>query len=695
MKYKRIISLLVISLSLSLQLLQAQMSPEISRIIKKMQSGIELTEAEEKTLENYGQEMQNKHGNGTKSYQTKNAVPSPGKKINASAKIPSALPVLNRESYIKLASSLMQRFGPKSGDLPKLDKLLAKTNKTTEGADYGAIFMMEGAGPASIYACAWSAVKNPLDVLTANNLAVALKNAGDYAKALQILKYVNTIKPEIGLIVSNTGWVYYEAGEYEKAKAEFDNALKASPEMTSPYLGLGLIAQRKGDNLKAKEYLRKALKDRYSFTGVKAYQKVQQNTTSDNQTNNKPISDEKENSGDYNVPEIPVYEQPQKMSPQKEVIQNYVDRINSRLDQVTKKLGSLSELIREQQERAMQNPENSLVYNRDFAKEIMMFEDIDMLLWGEPGNYGRAVRKSSEFTGNAQKLMEQNSTVMSSYMERNLQLDEKLAPIYEKMIACNGNEACLKRLEKEAEPFIAEKKQINFKLCKLGKQQMDMLLAGGYKSLSVLQTQLKETVPDYYAFTNPILNKIYPPALNEFYNLHREAKVLSAEQALASQALGLAEDAGKYYELQCIEPEPPAPSDAEIEETNAPEKKPEKCPLGDGLKGGIGAFSFELTCTFVKISGGEGILASVKRDFAKHETTLWAGVGAKAEYGHGNLTGEATIGAEITVSQNAVKDVGLTSSVKAGVGGLMETEISGRIAMDSGATIDMNTDFLP
>lgn len=224
---------------------------------------------------------------------------------------------------------------------------------------------------------------------------------------------------------------------------------------------------------------------------------------------------------------------------------------------------------------------------------------------------------------------------------------------------------------------------------------MDILFAGSYKSLSTLQSQLKKTAHDYYAFTNPILNKIYPPALNELYNLHREAKVLSAEQALASQALGLAEDAEKYYELQCIEPQTPTPSDAEIEETNAPVKKPEKCPLGDGLKGGVGAFSFELTCTFVKVSGGEGILASVKRDFIKHETTLWAAVGVKGEYGNGNLTGEATIGAEITIGQNTVTDVGFTSTVKAGVGGLMETEINARIAMDSGATIDINTDLLP
>ena len=694
MTSKRIISV-IIGLLFSIYSLQAQMSPEISRIMKKMQSGTELTETEEKTLESWGQEMEKKYGDETKNRPSKNAVALPVKKTGAAAKLPSSLPALTRESYVKLASSAMQSFGPESGDLPGLDQLLFSTEKTTRGADYGALFMMKGAASASVYACAWSASRNPVDILTANNLAVALKQAGDYCKALQVLNYANTIKPRIGLILSNTGWVYYEAGEYEKAKAAFNNALSASPDMVSPCLGLGLIAQREGNNLKARECLRKALKDRYSLAGAKAYQNARQSAGTDSHSDDSPISDEKEHAGQMNVPQIPVYEQAQKMAPQEQVLQSFVVRVQSQLDRVVKKMEATSALIRAQQERAMQNPDNSLVYRRDFAREIMMLEDIDLLLWGEPGNYGRALRESSKAIDNMQKLLDQNSAVMGSLLEKILQLDEKLAPLYEEALACNGEESCVKRVEKKMQPLQQEKEQVNYRLCKLGKQQMDMVLAGNYKALSLLQAQLKEAIPDYYAFTNPILEKIYAPALNEFYNLRREAKVLSEEIAVASRALALAEDAGKYYELECIEPEPPASPDGAIEEANIPAKKPGKCPLGDGVKGGFGAFSFELTCTFVKVAGGEGVLASVKRDFVKHETTIWAGVGVKGEYGNGNVVGEATVGAEVTIGQDAVKDVGFTSSVKAGIGGLVETEISGRIAMDSGATIDMNTDFLP
>ena len=72
------------------------------------------------------------------------------------------------------------------------------------------------------------------------------------------------------------------------------------------------------------------------------------------------------------------------------------------------------------------------------------------------------------------------------------------------------------------------------------------------------------------------------------------------------------------------------------------------------------------------------------------------GVGAKVEYGHGNLTGEAAVGVEITVGQgDTVSDVALTSSVKTGLGGLVEAEISGRISVEGGPTMNATAGITP
>jgi hypothetical protein len=54
--------------------------------------------------------------------------------------------------------------------LPEVKKILESAQKPTNGSDIGAIFMMEGAGSATIYCTAWSASINPEDLLTANNL---------------------------------------------------------------------------------------------------------------------------------------------------------------------------------------------------------------------------------------------------------------------------------------------------------------------------------------------------------------------------------------------------------------------------------------------------------------------------------------------------------------------------------------------
>ncbi len=690
--------LLIISFLFTILFANSQMPsipPEVSAIMKKMKEGADLSEAEEQTMEKWFQNMDKSFGGKIEQQNQpqKKQSSSSGIKVSSGIKLPQTIPALNRGSYIDLARVLMQSYGSKSGDLSGIESLLLNA-KTTDGANYGALFMMEGAGAASVYSCAWSAIREPDDILTANNLAIALKNEGEYVKALQVLNYAKNIKPGIGLIISNAGWIYFNAGDMVNAKLEFNAALKAAPEMTSPYLGLGLIAQIEGNNTRAKEYLRKALKDRYSSIGITAYRNAQENQSTENQTVDKPVSNDKATVS-FTVPDIPVYDKPEKMGSQESVLQNYLTKVDNRLTQVQHEIDILTQRIIKQQELAMQNPDGALVYKRDFSKEMMMLEDIELLLWGQTSNYGKSLKQSIAEIEKLEPILEQNSKLMLYYAEKGLLIQNKLEPLYERMAKCNGNEACLKQVGKEMEPYFAEQKQLTKMTCELSKQQMDVLFSSNYKSLSLIQSQFVYTVSDYYAFTDPIIKKIYAPSLNELYNLKREARILSKSKELATRALGLAEDALKYNDLECFEPEPPASADSEIADETAPSKKPEKCPLGDGLKAEIGSFSFELTCTHVKVSGGEGILASVKRDFVRQETTLWAGVGAKAEFAHGNLTAEATIGAEITIGQNTVKDVGFASSVKAGLGGLMEAEISGRIALEGGANIDMSTEILP
>lgn len=236
--------------------------------------------------------------------------------------------------------------------------------------------------------------------------------------------------------------------------------------------------------------------------------------------------------------------------------------------------------------------------------------------------------------------------------------------------------------------------QVAFQMCRLQKGQMEMTCSNTFKNYKLVSDALKEAIPDYYAFTNPILERMYAPSFNEFYNIYRELVSTQHLKIAAGFAATLPELAEQYNELKCVEPEPPQPP-VTAEDAKLPKKKEEDCPLGkDGINLGIGALSFELGCDHVKLSGGEGILWSISRDFNKHETKIGVGVGAKGEYGNGNLSVEATVMVEVTIGQgDVIKDVELTSSVKAGLGGLVEGEVGGRISLEGGPEITSDAGF--
>lgn len=170
-----------------------------------------------------------------------------------------------------MAKDLMAVYGTRSGQEEELNKLLESASKPTDGADMGGMLMVVGAGSACVYTTAWSAVQQPDDILTANNLGVALKDMGELSQALQVLKYAESLKPNAALIQGNLGWVYWEAGELSQAATQFWKALNIAPDMVSANLGMGLSLNCQGKKAEAEEYLRKALKERHSTMGIMAY----------------------------------------------------------------------------------------------------------------------------------------------------------------------------------------------------------------------------------------------------------------------------------------------------------------------------------------------------------------------------------------------------------------------------------------
>ena len=697
-------------LLLFFQLIAEAQPDNIKRIIAKAKAGQEMTEAEENAMEKYLDSLddqQNTTSNPATSVQPKTTAA--GSDCPPLKTAPLQLAELTRESYIALAKSLQATYGQKSGDLPNLKSLLETAQKPTDGSDMGALFALQGAGSASVFAIASSAIETPADVLTANNLGVALKDMGEFSKAIQVLKYADKLKPDIGLVICNMAWVYREMGYRTLAKQQFEKALKVAPEMTSPYLGLGLIAKCEGNLIKAEEYLQKALATQFSAVGMRALKQVKEAQPPKPEGNgNKPVPFEKGSEGEVEVPELPVSEDLAQMEQQKEPLENYNSYLDSRSQQLLADLLSVQAVIRKQQVHAIKNPDNSVVFNRDYAKEIMQFAEITDLLFGKNSNYGQALQSGTRLLENNSNFLMKDLPALMQLQEKQMRImndEQKLAAqvldLLQQIPGCGNNEICKQKIEAqisklntEREKLVYEGELVAFQMCKMSKGDMEVSCSNAFKNYKLVSDALREAIPDYYAFTNPVIERMYSPSFNEFYNIYRELMVLQHLRVLSGYGANIADLASGYNRLKCVEPEPPQPPD-EIKKPTLPQKEKKECPLGDGLSGGIGALSFELSCDHVKLSGGEGILWSVKRDFNKHETTIWGGVGVKGDYGKGNVSGEATVGMEVTFGDgDVIKDVAFTSSVKAGLGGLVEGEISGRLAMEGGASIDSNAGFI-
>jgi len=706
--------------------------PEMQKIFKKLEMRQQLTQAEQKKLELWTEKMsragrQNNGGEEEEKYdddedfeEIGDDTESPDRAIsmqgNSAATFTGQCPrqqgkilreeEITEDQYLALVRELMTEYGNRLGSkLTQARQMLQESAKSTDGADMAAIFHMSGWGAAAIYSAAWSAEKAPQDILTANTLGVALKDMKEYTASLKVLNYADKLRPGIPVVIINKGWTCYEMGDPGSAQQLFNRALSINPDLTTPHLGLGLIAECAGDHFTAMKHLRIALADNFSAAGFAAYRQAK--AASD--AGNKDTSGEQEttsrdngNTGGIQLPDLQVSEHPEGMMQMKTPIEQFMNGLDRRISRLTDDLLSVSSTVRSQAAKAHSNPDGALVFSRDYASELMMLDDVTGLLFGPNSNFGMAVTTALNDCDRTMESVEDNLGTINQDMEKHLRLtDEKnriLEEYLKKIEACGANEECAKRAEAEAkaaiDPIDAELEQVNYRICKNTRRGVDMTIGCQVKYYTMANNAFRQAVYDYYAFTDPILERIYSPSYNEMLNLQREIRVLSYQKALAGTALGIAGMSEGYKSMECVEPQPEQPP-KEIKEPDLPKKKEKPCPLGDGIKGGFGGFSAELTCDHVTISGGKGLLGSVTRDFNAHQTKIWVGAGVKGEYANGNVVGEATIGAEVVVGENnTIDDIAFTSSVKASLGDLVEGEVSGRISVEGGPQISTSAGII-
>jgi len=703
---------------------------EMQKIFKKLEMRQQLTQAEQKKLEQWSEKMSQagKLYNGGEEEEEydddleniEDEIESPeqesGVQGNAAGSFTGQCPRQQGKTFIEeeitgdqyhtLVRELMTEYGNKLGSkLTQVRQMLQESAKPTDGADMAAIFHMSGWGAAAIYSAAWSAARAPQDILTANTLGVALKDMQEYTASLRVLNYADKLRPGIPVLKINKGWTCYEMGDSESAQRMFNEALRINPDLTAPHLGLGLIAECAGDHFTAMKHLRIALADSYSAAGFAAYRQARAASDAggeDSSAEQETTPRDNSNTGGIQLPDLLVSGNPEGMMHMKPSIEHLMNGLDRRISRLTNDLLSASSTVRSQAAKAHANPDGALVFSRDYASEQMMLDDVTELLFGPNSNFGMAVMTGVNDCDRTMESVEDNLGTITQDMEKHLRLTEEKNRILEESIrkveACGYNEPCAKKVAAETkaaiDPIDAELAQLIFRICKNTKRGTDMLIGCQSRYYKRANEAFRQAVYDYYAFTDPILERIYSPSYNEMLNLHRELNVLTHQKALAGTALSIADISEGYKSMVCVEPQPETPP-KEAEEPELPEKKAKPCPLGDGIKGGFGGFSAELTCDHVTISGGKGLLGSVTRDFNAHQTKIWVGAGVKAEYAGGNVVGEATIGAEFVVGDNStIEDIAFTSSVKTSLGDLVEAEVSGRISVEGGPQINTSAGLI-
>ncbi len=695
-----VILLFVVSPAIAAQGVQNPAYPaDIKAIMEKLSRGQELTDAEQERLDKWSESMEKafeelekdspKDGPDSDSGIGGETVECPKPKMVKG--LPTQAPAF--VAYVALVKNLATKYGAKAGEAKTgLDKGLQAAPKV-KGGDIGAVLVAAQAGSAAAYVTAQAIVKDPLNFMAANNLGVILKGMEDYSNALSVLFYADKMRPNVPLVQVNIGWVYFEIGDKANAKKYFQKAVQLSPDLSGAHNGLGLLAECEGNHAEALAHFRQAFKTGFSAVGAVAYRAARQGAQkADSNTKSEPLSEEKDSGGNFKLPEPPITEKLTQTQNAKPAIEQMISSVDQRFQGVQQQLIQVSATLRRQNERASQDP-NAIVLNRTFDKQIFLFQDIADVLLGENSQLGQALKTTrKEMEASSQAAADKVPEFMQSLetLQRNL---KRLEQLFSEMTACGDNDVCRKAVEQKIDALKYEMDQEAYRTCLKNKDMLESIYTHQYKGWKAYHDQLARALEDYVYFTTPVIADVWAPTLNEYMNLFREGMILNHEKISLGMGSNLPDIVQNIASLDCKPPGPPEPAPSDPGE-GVKKKEPAPCPFEKPFTLKLIVVSMELDCTYVKIEGGEGLVASYKRDFNRHESTIGIGVGAGIDSELGGVGGKMMI--EITGSGNTVSDVAFKSSVSGKLGGdwtgaSMEAELGGQISLESGPSVTLGT----
>jgi len=700
--------------------------PDVQAIMNKISSGKTPTAAEQKRLQEWAasqsaavQPGANGASGGQQPGTPKTPQPGQGAQVSLKGFCPAAtgapLPATapTAAEYTALVNSMVSRYGAKLAPDTRagIDALFTQPGGTELGASYAAFFNAAGAINQGVYAAALAAQKNPGDLLAANNLGVNLSEAGDQQSSARVLLYVTKVRPNSPLAAINLGWTYFNAGAKAPAQKEFQLALGFAPDMSGPEAGMGLLAGCRGDNASAMSLLKSSLSKGYSGVAAAAFvqaeasqppaetsQEQQDQQDQQDQSAQALAGSEEAPAAPPNesqlIPDLPIQPEGERNVGEIAALKRVSDWAAQQSNDLMNRFSDAAARVAALNRRAQQNGD-AIDLPIVFDRELFEFgQTVDLTFTARFRNWDPTIKEITQvMNANGQET----AAILIPEQQRFFEESNELDALMEQEMACGDSDACRAELEKRIDAKKAEMDETAYEMCVHSKQSIDVSYGQSYKHWKTGWDDLRPAAADLYAFTDPILQRVWVPSVNEMLQLRREITVMALYRPLSAEAAALAANGAAYKDLVCVPPPPPPPVE-NADTPNLPESNVPKCPFDPPKSVGFGALSMTLGCDDVSISGGEVLRFKVQQNFRTHETTLWGGVGAsvgaEADFlgpmsPKAELTAEAGVGVKFGQGGD-VTDVFVSSAMSAGAsfaGRSLDMSVSGSAGLESGPTL--------
>jgi tetratricopeptide (TPR) repeat protein len=622
-----------------------------------------------------------------------------------------------RAEYIVLVKSLVETYGHRLGThRVEFDRIFAKPGAASTASQAGPVLFISGAAGASVYASAVAAVANPDDLQVASNLGVALDSIPDAKAASAVLLYARKLAPQQALPALNLAWVYFNSGHAAEAKALFQNAAVLDPDSSGAPAGLGMLASCKGDTATAMNMFRKSLSKSYSGVVAVGYTQAQQAQQQQQQNSTEPPpSFPPSGSEDSSpLPELPATADPQATLGSAPAFQQAMTYANTQMQTAMQRVQDAQARVLAIGRRAQIDPDGTINLPRVFDKQLFEYRQIAMLTMGASQSGLNQTMQSAigVIEPTNQQTMKQILADQPNYIAISNQLrGEEEETIEELRIVLSGGTVAPHAKPSALDTQLQDTEK-EYKDCKLVKGMLETDYAQHFKIWKQFSDTARASSRDIYAYSQPVIDQIWVPSLNELVQAQRELAVLMLYKDDAGYAAALADLAKGYNDLKCVEPQPPKPPKT-VKDPTLTKKEPD-CPLNPPLNLNLVVAKLELGCEKVKISGGEILRVEVERNFVTKSTAVWVGVGLTASLpsvslGGGSLgdTGKswappglsagasATAQSMIGVTFNgtgAVDDLAVKSTIQAS--GNIGT-LAGSVGVSSGLSLENGPSLTP